>query len=227
MSELIPMQSAKFISSLYCCIAYSCIEIPVLLNHNFFPPKLGLNFDDRSCQCCDDGVYMNTHTLPQQNTLAFNYYNPENTDATFADSLTTQDSDTDMKTIFIITPTHQRRSQKVDLTTMCHTLMHVPKVVWIVIEDAHQPTSLVVNVLRRCKVENVHLTAQTSAKYIPKKGVPRSMKPRGVDQRNAGLKWLRQHYSEQNCSGVVHFGDDDNKYDLRLFDDVSNTHTHT
>jgi galactosylgalactosylxylosylprotein 3-beta-glucuronosyltransferase 3 len=166
---------------------------------------------------------MNTHTLPQQNTLAFNYYNPENTDATFADSLTTQDSDTDMKTIFIITPTHQRRSQKVDLTSMCHTLMHVPKVVWIVIEDAHQPTSLVVNVLRRCKVENVHLTAQTSAKYIPKKGVPRSMKPRGVDQRNAGLKWLRQHYSEQNCSGVVHFGDDDNKYDLRLFDDIRQT----
>ena len=159
----------KFISSLYCCIAYSynIIEIPVLVTVTiFFPPKLGWSFYDRSCQCGDDGVYyVNTHTLPQQNTLAFN---PENTDATFADSLTPQDSDTDMKTIFIITPTHQRRSQKVDLTSMCHTLMHVPKVVWIVIEDAPQPTSLVMNVLRHCKVEKVHLTAQTSAKYTSK-----------------------------------------------------------
>ena len=44
---------------------------------------------------------------------------------------------------------------------------------------------------------------------------------RGVDQRNAGLEWLRNNCHRLfNCSGVVYFGDDDNKYDLRVFKEV-------
>ena len=89
--------------------------------------------------------------------------------------------------------------------------MHVPNVVWIVIEDAPKPTQLVTNLLQRCKVNTVHLNATTRKK---KSSV------RGVEQRNAGLTWLRDHYSAENCSGAVYFGDDDNKYDLRLFDEV-------
>ena len=141
--------------------------------------------------------------------------------------LPTENNDTDLATIFIITPTHQRDTQKVDLTSMCHTLMNVPRVVWIIIEDAPKPTSLVTNLIQRCKAEIVHLLAYTSAKYRVEKGDHAWSKPRGVEQRNAGLSWLRQHYSPENCSGIVYFGDDDNKYDLRLFDDVSNTHAHT
>ena len=121
------------------------------------------------------------------------------------------------KTIFVITPTYERPTQKVDLTSMCHTLMNVPNVVWIVIEDAPKPTQLVTNLLQRCKVETVHLNATTSATYKVEKG---KKKNRGVDQRNDGLTWLREHYSVENCSGVVYFGDDDNKFDLRLFDEV-------
>ena len=45
-------------------------------------------------------------------------------------------------------------------------------------------------------------------------------KLRGVNQRNAGLWWLRRHYSLENASGVVYFMDDDNKYDLRVFHEV-------
>ena len=125
-----------------------------------------------------------------------------------------------LKTIFIITPTYKRSTQKVDLTSMCHTLMHVPNVVWIVIEDAPKPTQLVTNLLQRCKVKTVHLIAATSATYKLKEGQDRRLKSRGVEQRNAGLTWLRKHYSAENCSGVVYLGDDDNKYDLRLFDEV-------
>ena len=121
------------------------------------------------------------------------------------------------KTIFVITPTYKRSTQKVDLTSMCHTLMHVQNVVWIIIEDAPKPTKLVTNLLQHCKVETVHLHATTSA---VEKGENRASKSRGVDQRNAGLAWLRKHYNAENCNGVVYFGDDDNKYDLRLFDEV-------
>ena len=124
------------------------------------------------------------------------------------------------KTIFIITPTYKRATQKIDLTSMCYTLMHVPNVVWIIIEDAPKPTQLVTNLLQHCKVKTVHLIAHTSAAYKVKKGKGRWSKPRGVEQRNAGLTWLRKHYNAEDCNGVVYFGDDDNKYDLRLFDEV-------
>ena len=130
-------------------------------------------------------------------------------------------NDSKLKTIFVITPTHQRKTQKIDLTAMCHTLMLVPEVVWIVIEDAPKPTSLVTQLLSRCKVETVHLTVSTSPAFKPKNGASAKSASRGVEQRNAGLSWLRQHYETANCNGAVFFGDDDNKYDLRLFDDVS------
>lgn len=50
------------------------------------------------------------------------------------------------------------------------------------------------------------------AKYKQKKGV----KPRGVSNRNRGLKWIRANATE----GVFYFADDDNTYDLDLFTQV-------
>ncbi|XP_047488125.1 galactosylgalactosylxylosylprotein 3-beta-glucuronosyltransferase P-like [Penaeus chinensis] len=41
-------------------------------------------------------------------------------------------------------------------------------------------------------------------------------KPRGVSNRNAGLKWLKAHASE----GVIYFADDDNTYDYRIFQEI-------
>ena len=42
-------------------------------------------------------------------------------------------------------------------------------------------------------------------------------KPRGVSNRNRGLEWLRINTK----SGVFYFADDDNTYDVRLFEEVS------
>ena len=74
-------------------------------------------------------------------------------------------------------------------------------------------------------VESVHLNVETSAKY--KSSVPWPLYKistlgavRGVEQRNAGLRWLKEHVEPQNSSGVVYFADDDNKYDLRVFSEV-------
>ena len=119
-------------------------------------------------------------------------------------------------TIFMISPTHARVTQKSDLTSLCYTIMHVPNLVWIVIEDSDHRSQLVANLLARCKVRSVHLNAVTPEYYKHDK-----WKPRGVLQRNAGLRWIREHHSTDNCSGVVYFGDDDNSYDLRVFEKVS------
>ena len=44
-------------------------------------------------------------------------------------------------------------------------------------------------------------------------------KVRGCAQRNAALKWLKKTTNE----GVIYFADDDNSYDVRLFDEIRNT----
>lgn len=44
----------------------------------------------------------------------------------------------------------------------------------------------------------------------------RKIKPRGVSNRNRGLDWIRKHASD----GVFYFADDDNTYDLELFDQM-------
>ena len=42
-------------------------------------------------------------------------------------------------------------------------------------------------------------------------------KPRGVAGRNAGMKWIMENVAGD---GVMYFADDDNTYDLRLFNEV-------
>ena len=42
-----------------------------------------------------------------------------------------------------------------------------------------------------------------------------------MTHRNMGMQWVREHCSFKECNGVVYFGDDDDKYDLRFFEEVS------
>ena len=49
-------------------------------------------------------------------------------------------------------------------------------------------------------------------KYRDKKG----KKPRGVSNRNGGIEWIKNNKKR----GVIYFADDDNTYDLKLFDEV-------
>ena len=124
-----------------------------------------------------------------------------------------------LPTIYAITPTYTRSTQRVDLTSLCHTLMHVPDITWIVVEDAENTTKLVMRLLAKCKsVTTVHLTAKSPPTTLKGRKVPR-----GVSQRNAGLNWIRESCSNvtEKCRGVVYLMDDDNKYDLRLFEEVS------
>ena len=117
--------------------------------------------------------------------------------------------------IYMISPTYKRLTQKSDLTSVCATVTNVQNLVWIVIEDASEKTKLVTNLLKHCKVTSVHLNILTPDYFKQNKA-----RPRGVEQRNAGLAWIREHNTKEDCNGIIYFGDDDNSYDLRLFDVV-------
>ena len=112
-----------------------------------------------------------------------------------------------LPTIFFITPTYARITQKVDLTSLCQTLMHVPSLLWIVVEDSDVKTPLVTNLLHRCPVPSLHFNLSSPDVLA-------------IGQRYIGLKWVKENCWSSNCTGVVYFGDDDNKYDLRVFDEV-------
>jgi len=49
----------------------------------------------------------------------------------------------------------------------------------------------------------------------------RRVKPRGVSNRNRGLEWLREN--ARLGDGVLYFADDDNTYDIALFDEIRST----
>ncbi|KAK0168596.1 hypothetical protein PV327_002377 [Microctonus hyperodae] len=117
--------------------------------------------------------------------------------------------------LYIITPTYRRPEQIPELTRMAHTLMLVENVHWLVIEDAKIATEAVTKLLNRTGLRFDHLTAPMPDKYKQKKGA----KPRGVSNRNRGLKWIRANATD----GVFYFADDDNTYDLDLFNEIRKT----
>ncbi|KAL4239057.1 Galactosylgalactosylxylosylprotein 3-beta-glucuronosyltransferase 1 [Mactra antiquata] len=119
--------------------------------------------------------------------------------------------------IYLITPTHTRPEQKADLTRLSYTLRHVPNIHWIVIEDSPSKTVLVKKFLAGCKLSYTHLNVATPENYKLKESDPNWLKPRGVLQRNAGIDWIQK---QPQTKGVVYFADDDNTYDLQVFEEM-------
>jgi len=58
--------------------------------------------------------------------------------------------------IYLVTATYKRPEQLPDLTRMAQTLMHVPSIMWLVIEDAQVLNPHVADLLRRSGIPHVH-----------------------------------------------------------------------
>ena len=134
---------------------------------------------------------------------------------------TQTNSNEELPTIFVVTPTYRRFLQKAELTRVAQTFKHVAKLHWIVVEDAHEKTDLVARFLRESGLRYTHLNARTPKSMRILRGQPRFFKSRGVEQRNLALDWLRKNVNSDVTKGVVYFADDDNTYDVRIFDEVS------
>ncbi|KAJ8986254.1 hypothetical protein NQ317_009962 [Molorchus minor] len=115
--------------------------------------------------------------------------------------------------LYIITPTYKRPEQLAEITRLSHTLMLVPNLTWLVIEDAYETNDLIEDVLRKSGIKYYYMVAPMPSEYKAKTKGP---KPRGVSNRNKGLEWIRQNAK----TGVFYFADDDNTYDLELFQEI-------
>ena len=112
--------------------------------------------------------------------------------------------------------------------------MHIRRLHWIVVEDSERKTVLVTRLLSggtNCKVNGTQLNVRTRPDLRLGPNDPNWRKNRGVEQRNLALDWLREVASAGKLPGneadrggggrgVVYFGDDDNTYDLAVFDEV-------
>jgi hypothetical protein len=134
----------------------------------------------------------------------------------------------------MITPTYARPTQKADLMRLCYTLMHVQRLHWIVVEDSESKTGLVQRLLMgeySCKMlRYTHLNLRTSKELQLGRRDQHWTKSRGAEQRNHGIDWLFESaakgfldklHSPDRVEGVVYFGDDDNTYDIQVFEEVS------
>lgn len=135
-------------------------------------------------------------------------------------------SDVLLPVIYIITPTFARPHQKAELTRLKNVFLHVPALHWIVVEDAPQKSHMVSDFLELSGLTFTHLHQLTPDDWKLKDNDPIWRKPRGVLQRNAGLKWLRRKFLyDGNPRGVVYFADDDNTYSTELFIEMRDTRT--
>nr|XP_022332219.1 galactosylgalactosylxylosylprotein 3-beta-glucuronosyltransferase 1-like [Crassostrea virginica]XP_022332220.1 galactosylgalactosylxylosylprotein 3-beta-glucuronosyltransferase 1-like [Crassostrea virginica]XP_022332221.1 galactosylgalactosylxylosylprotein 3-beta-glucuronosyltransferase 1-like [Crassostrea virginica] len=125
-----------------------------------------------------------------------------------------------LPTIYLITPTYDRIEQKAELTRMYYTLLHVPNVHWILVEDSDRKTDKVRRFLTNCQIPYTHLNVATPEHVKLKSSDPNWLKPRGVLQRNAGLTWIRSSLNPKKNKGVVYFADDDNTYSVELFEEM-------
>ncbi|XP_014012166.1 galactosylgalactosylxylosylprotein 3-beta-glucuronosyltransferase 3 isoform X1 [Salmo salar] len=130
-------------------------------------------------------------------------------------------------TIYVITPTYTRFVQKAELTRLAQTFLHVPQLHWILVEDSPHKTPLVSGFLASSGLAYTHLHTPTPRDRKLQEGDPSWLKPRGAEQRNEGLRWLREDRRGQPGAdtqlGVVYFADDDNTYSLKLFEEMRGT----
>ncbi|GJQ67002.1 GlcAT-P [Trypoxylus dichotomus] len=118
--------------------------------------------------------------------------------------------------LYIITPTYRRPEQLAELTRLSHTLMLVPNIYWLVVEDGKIQNPLITQLLNKTGIPYSYLIAPMPEEYKKKKKGP---KPRGVSNRNKGLAWVRANAT----TGVLYFADDDNTYDLEIFNEMRST----
>ncbi|KAI5646960.1 glycosyltransferase family 43 domain-containing protein [Phthorimaea operculella] len=144
---------------------------------------------------------------------------PEYCSVNYKDRRNYVQNDPNLTMIYFVTPTYPRPVQIAELTRLSHTLMLVPRLHWILVDDNVGCSVHVLRILKRSGLPFTHvLSTQQSdnnrdqlfhSDYINEK----------VSDPSAGLNWIHNHVKE----GILYFGDDDNTYDLDLFNEIRKT----
>ncbi|XP_052093947.1 galactosylgalactosylxylosylprotein 3-beta-glucuronosyltransferase 2-like [Mytilus californianus] len=137
---------------------------------------------------------------------------PDTTDQSIADTKA-RIKPKDVPLIYTVTPTYYRLTQMADLTRLANTLRNVRRLHWIVVEDW---------TFTNHNVHDLLQTSNISFTYIAQAKRKSSNASKGNDQKNAAIQWITKNHRFGEPA-VVYFADDDNTYDLRLFEEMRYT----
>lgn len=110
--------------------------------------------------------------------------------------------------IIVVTPTYPRPTRIPDMIRLSQTLMHIRNIAWIVIEDGDTLNNPTRRLIRRTRIAYCYIAAKRLA----------TPPVRGWSAQDYALKFIRQRFANFSNRAVVYFADDDNTYDIRLFD---------
>ena len=124
--------------------------------------------------------------------------------------------------LYIITQTYTRLTQRAELTRLRNALSHVNLVHWIIVEDRADTTEAVADVLETANVYQTTQLAVATNNACTREGGDRSSTkcPRGFKQRNLALDYIIS--LNPTHGSVIYFADDDNSYDVRIFEEMRN-----
>uniref|UniRef100_A0A2I3HB24 Galactosylgalactosylxylosylprotein 3-beta-glucuronosyltransferase n=1 Tax=Nomascus leucogenys TaxID=61853 RepID=A0A2I3HB24_NOMLE len=134
-----------------------------------------------------------------------------------------------LPTIYVVTPTYARLVQKAELVRLSQTLSLVPRLHWLLVEDAEGPTPLVSGLLAVSGLLFTHLVVLMPKAQQLRDGKPGWVHPRGVKRRNKALDWLwgrggavggEKDPPPPGTQGVVYLADSDNTYSQELFEEM-------
>ena len=113
-------------------------------------------------------------------------------------------------------PTYRRPNQRPLLVVQTQTLSAVNNIHLILIEDSKTQSLWIQDLLKMSQLQFTHL-ACPKTNTVNNPSVPGIRKSKGSEGRNCGLLWLKNNNIND---GVIYFADDDNFYDIRLFEEV-------
>ncbi|KAG5446921.1 Galactosylgalactosylxylosylprotein 3-beta-glucuronosyltransferase 1 [Clonorchis sinensis] len=125
--------------------------------------------------------------------------------------------------IYILTATYPRPVQRAELTRLCNTLKNVINVYWIVCEDSATRSKTTIALLSNCGIPFTYLNVETPFNQRPRPNEPYWSRPKGISQRNLGLRWIRETLPLHREPSVLYIADDDNTYSLEVFEEMRYT----
>lgn len=121
----------------------------------------------------------------------------------------------DLPIIYFITSTYPWRERTPKLLKLGYTLQHVPRLHWIVTDLYPNCNQHLSAFLHKFHIPFTHLSNHLVDGFYEGK-----FEPQGFEEKEAGIQWLR---TRNITLGILYFGNDDNTYDLKLFQEIRST----
>lgn len=108
--------------------------------------------------------------------------------------------------IILVTATYKRPGRRAFLKKCIMVFKEVGNILWILVEDAEETDNEVDEILRHSGLEYVYFNYGRT-------------QDRGNSQKDLAFRYIKDH----GLKGIVYSADDDNGYDIRLFDEIRRT----